>query len=439
MSLHPYQEKGVQWLAARKCAILADPPGYGKSCQVIGALDAVNAQRVMLVAPAIARENWANEFRKWQKIPRTLAVRKKGRQAFNPRAGVQIVSYEGVQPLLPMLGDTRFDALVVDEAHFLKSPCAKRTITILGKGGLWKRAARLWTMTGTPMPNHPGELWTQLYAFGATGLGRRDFIERYCEFAGGERIYQEGMTKIIGARRDRMAELRSVLARVMLRRVHDIGLPPLLAEEYVVDPGAIEFPPEHVRRAEATALEMGLALARMDTETAARWIESCATSVATLRRYTGLRKIKPAAEIVRWELAAQCYDKVVLFCIHKDVAYALADEMQKFNPVVITGETSDCSRQRAIKRFQEEKGTQVLIANILAAGTAINLTACNEVVFVEMDWVPANNEQAAKRCHRIGQKRPVRVRTLALRDSVDQKIAGVLRRKMSDIKSLDER
>jgi SNF2 family DNA or RNA helicase len=74
----------------------------------------------------------------------------------------------------------------------------------------------------------------------------------------------------------------------------------------------------------------------------------------------------------------------------------------------------------------------VLIGQLQAAGTAINLTAANQVLFAESSWVPAENLQAAKRCHRMGQHRPVFVRISALDDSIDELIADTIQRKLEN-------
>jgi SWI/SNF-related matrix-associated actin-dependent regulator 1 of chromatin subfamily A len=440
VSLKPYQVEGAHWLSHKKCALLADPPGLGKSAQAITALDDLFADRILLICPAIARYNWVNEFEKWGQLPRKCWVGLKGRDKPDASAHVHIMSFEGASSyyMSGALRPFRYDAAVIDEAHFLKSPRAKRTQTILGAKGLWRKAARIWTMTGTPMPNHPGELWTQLYAFGATTLPYKDFIETFCEFAGGETVYQEGFTQIVGAKRKALPDLRALLAKVMLRRNIKIDVP-LLWDDFIVEPGRIDFPADKLAEAESQMAELGLKLSALDDKAIARWMEANAQSVSTLRRYTGLRKVDPVVDLVSSELEAGQYKKIVIFVIHKEVGRLLWQGLNRFQPLLLTGETSPSARELIIKSFQTNPLAKVLIANITAAGTAINLTASSQVLFAETDWVPANNEQAAKRCHRIGQEFPVTARIIALRNSIDQKIASVLRRKMNDISELLEK
>jgi SNF2 family DNA or RNA helicase len=89
-----------------------------------------------------------------------------------------------------------------------------------------------------------------------------------------------------------------------------------------------------------------------------------------------------------------------------------------------------------VDQFQNSKIARVLICQLHCAGTSLTLTASDQVMFVDLDWVPGNNEQAAARCHRIGQTRPVTVRCVMLENSFDQHISRVLMRKTAQLKSL---
>ena len=128
-------------------------------------------------------------------------------------------------------------------------------------------------------------------------------------------------------------------------------------------------------------------------------------------------------------MADDAYDKIVIFAYHTDAIQTLYDKLKDFNPVVVAGGMATADRQAAIDNFQDDPKVRVFIGQITACSTAITLTAANQVAFVEMDWVPAVNAQAAKRCHRIGQTKPVIVRTFGLVNSVDEIVAKTLAKK----------
>src|SRR5690606_19717927 len=109
------------------------------------------------------------------------------------------------------------DALILDECHYLKSPDAKRTIAFYGdgksqRGMLW--VPRIWGLSGTPAPNHAGEYYTHLRAFGLTTLNYWSFLERYCI------IDQTPYGwRVKGNRQETLPELRAMLGKIMSRRL----------------------------------------------------------------------------------------------------------------------------------------------------------------------------------------------------------------------------
>ena len=110
--------------------------------------------------------------------------------------------------------------------------------------------------------------------------------------------------------------------------------------------------------------------------------------------------------------------------------------LAEYSPAVIKGGTPADRRQAAVDAFQSDPKCRVFLGQNTAAGTAITLTAASEVWLVEPSWVPADNQQAAMRCHRIGQTDSVLVRFCALSGSMDENIAEALRRKVKTLTEL---
>jgi SNF2 family DNA or RNA helicase len=104
--------------------------------------------------------------------------------------------------------------------------------------------------------------------------------------------------------------------------------------------------------------------------------------------------------------------------------------------IIRSGAIDPATRQRNVDNFMKNPKYKVFIGNIQAAGTAITLTSAHNIVFIEQDWVPGNNAQAAMRVHRIGQTKPVHVRVLYLPDTIDEKIARILKCKTRDLIAL---
>ena len=112
---------------------------------------------------------------------------------------------------------------------------------------------------------------------------------------------------------------------------------------------------------------------------------------------------------------------------HHEVMDVLQRQLQHFGVVRVDGGTP--TRQRCIDTFQNDSTVKVFLGQIRACGTAITLTASNQVAFVEASWTPADNLQAAKRCHRIGQTKLTMVRMFSLAGSIDEVVTRILARK----------
>lgn len=448
--LFPYQEVGADFLAKRRLALLADEMGLGKTVQAIRGLDRIHAKKVLVICPSVAKINWLREFEEWAAVSRKYKVCQELIDLPDNETSV-ICSFEFATENHPYLKSLGFDVLVVDEAHYLKEHGTKRSSAILGKNGIARGVKRIWFLSGTPAPNHPGELWLMLYSFGLTKLKYNDFLEKFCL----TKKTSYGL-KVIGANRQAIPELQQLLKPLMLRRLKDEvmkELPPITYNHIFVEPGEVRievmpsfveyyFPVDRreelfeiVHKQEKLISDVLLNLKRPEGRDALPVIQSMWDSVSTMRRYVGLQKLQPAIDIIKsnFKYNAYQYNKLVIFAIHTDVIETLRKELREFNPVTLYGKTPPEKRQKRIDKFQNNPKCKIFIGNIRAAGVAITLTAANNILFIEQDWVPGNNAQAVMRCHRIGQKKPVFVRFLALDNSIDKHIMKILKAKTRDL------
>jgi SWI/SNF-related matrix-associated actin-dependent regulator of chromatin subfamily A-like protein 1 len=446
--LFPYQTEGAAFMAARQGVLLLDEQGLGKTPQAIRAADAVGASRIVVACPASVKENWSREFARFSRTPRRVDVAYGRNHQFDPQADTLIVNYDLLTSKRIMSGLRRIapEVVILDEAHLLKNSSAKRTMAALGpacsgRAGLIE-GARVFALTGTPCPNHPGELWTLLRAVAPHAILMRDgrtimpesvFVSTYCA----TRPTRFG-PKIMGGKN--LDDLRQRLAAVAIRRKKvDVlpQLPPFRAEITVLSSADAA-----AQLAAATSQTFTAALAQTlaaatDDESIARALAQAAPASSTLRRLTGTLKAPLVAELVTSDLEGGM-DKLVLFAVHKDVIRTLRDTLaaRGYNPVVVDGSVSHAARQNAIDSFQNDPATRVFIGQITAAGTGITLTAASNLIFAETSWVPAENAQAAMRVHRIGQRNSVLVRLATLPGTVDEAISNALRRKIKAINEL---
>lgn len=442
--LRPYQREAAQWLLAALKRMLFLDPGLGKTCVAIRAAAEAGFLRVLVICPAVARLVWQRELARWW--PETVApppflVIEPGVPVTRlPQAGWVVIAYSNLStrkdPWVAQLRQEDWDLIIIDECQYLKGRSA-RTVTAYGRAfdsaapALTSRAKHVWLLSGTPAPNHVGELYPHLRALFPEALpagctNEYAFEARYCYV----QDTQWGR-RVAGSNRARLPELRERLKPHMLRwRRDDVlkDLPPL------------SFFDTPISVAKSLDLSFGLTGDIFDDDSLIRQLQAKETQMATARRGLGLAKA-PAAAAFCDELLDEMpigERKLVLFAYHRDVIRYLADALPDRQPVVVDGSTLPAARARAIDAFQGDPHTQVFIGQLVAAGTAITLTAAATEVFVECSWSPSENYQAALRIHRLGQHRACFCHFLYAPGSLDQAIMRTFRRKASELAQLLE-
>lgn len=175
LAYQPFQVAGIRRMLAQRRLINADEMGLGKTIQAIGCLNTEpSIERVLVVCPKAMLHTWESELSKWLVRPLGVAIVRPGKEPL-PQADVLLINYEQVSKHKPeLIARGTFDALICDEAHYLKNPETQRTQALLGallkplsKCGPIDRpleTRHLWLLTGTPLLNHPIELWPLLRA-----------------------------------------------------------------------------------------------------------------------------------------------------------------------------------------------------------------------------------------------------------------------------------
>jgi SWI/SNF-related matrix-associated actin-dependent regulator 1 of chromatin subfamily A len=443
--LYPHQVEAVEFLTSNRRALLADEMGLGKTISAIAAFAKLEARNVLVVCPSVVAWNWKHELREFAPqydvsvVTSTKAIPD---VPFSTRRVIVITS-----TLLPSLAkalmhdkliDGRFDALVVDEAHQFKTVETKRTDALyFGRSGvppvLEYVDGPVWLLTGTPAPNTVLELYPHLRALWSERIKSASFEQFASAFTVRTPVRVRG--RVVGARvvaHRRLDVFRKMMSDVMLRRKADevLDLPPIRFESIHVRPTRIADDDamrivEAMKPAAATIFRQHAD----DPEAAVREL-SQVQGLAEWRHACGAIKSACLGEL----LAAEMHDNprpIVVFAYHRRVIEALVSALSEFDVSVIDGSTPAAKRTEIVSRFQATPpdGGRVIVCQLNAAGVGITLTAAAEVVFAEASFVPAENAQAARRCYRIGQTRPVRIRFAVLSDSVDEPLMRVLRRK----------
>lgn len=417
MTLTIDQQAGAAFLARAQVAMLADVPGLGKSAQVVRACDLLGVRTANVIVPnQTLAVNFAAEFQRWSLLGHETHILRSGSDAI-PSGGILFTTYAlASRPeVLRQLLKRRVDALICDEAHALKERSAMRTKAVLRKTGLLGKADRTWLLTGTPAPNHAGELYIFAKLCGAWPGSYGEFIERFC-------IVNENAfgIQIVGSKNH--DELKRLLAPHYIRRTTVEGRPALTVDtRYVAATSKID-PYEKLAPADLESVKLAI-------ETG-NWSLADIPAVATVRRAVGLAKADGVAEMVNAERDGG-FKRVLVFAWHSDVI----DRLQSLIPgsVVFDGRTPQKDKERLDAAMKTDDGPPVVIAQLAAAGVGYTWTRYARVVIAEPAWTPDVNDQAIARAWRKGQASPVLASFVALKGSLDQRITAALHRKSEDV------
>jgi SWI/SNF-related matrix-associated actin-dependent regulator 1 of chromatin subfamily A len=433
--LFPHQIEGVAFLLGRRRAILADDMGLGKTRQAIVSLRHVSpGGPYLVVCPASVKRNWAREI---ELAIRGASVRIVEGTAAAPAADAEwtIVNYDILSKHVSALGRVPWAGIVFDEAHYLKNHTSARSRLARQLADRAVATARrepaVYLLTGTPLTNRPRDLFVLLQLVGHS-LGRSflSFAKRYCAAEKTDFGW-----KTDGA--SNLEELTIQLHGVMLRRSKDqvLSLPPKIRTWLPVDV------PAGTGGREMRAV-VDLLLRRRSQaigESHAAGDDGAWTNLLALltvaRQKLAVAKAGTTSDFVSG--AIEQGEKVIVFSCFDDPLQTLKKDLGDA-AVLLTGRTPANKRQALVDLFQQDETVRVFLANIIAGGVGLNLTAASHVVFNDLDWVPANHWQAEDRAYRIGQTRTVNVSYLIGSNTVDDFVQTVLETKSALVSAVVE-
>lgn len=425
---YPFQIAGVQRIMLRKRVMIADQMGLGKSLQALAAINLLRPKRIIIGCPAAAEEHWASQCEQWLVDPRSITILGRGKKG-SPDVGVSILPYSrGHRYLEQILRGAPIDYLIMDEVHHLKSEGARRTGIWFGKEALAQAAERVVAITGTPIPNHAGEVYGVLAALApdtAGAMGREAFKDSYCSTfrgtakvarkSGGESTvqFEKNETRHEAALN---AEMRA--SGVMVRRLKDDVLPQLPpCHSFLVHLTPTQEIDDLVRE-EASLFDMLQTKLLTSQE-----LISLQGHIANVRARLGVLKAPKISDFIK-SLYEGGETHVVVFMLHTaaiEVIRAAFDDT-RVTVRVLSGAMTPTERQAQALLFQRRVGLELVIGQVVAAGEIITLTAARYVVSGELDWTPSRNAQATDRVHRISQTRQVENPIVTFPHAVEERV-----------------
>lgn len=425
-TLRDYQVDGFHWLKHLAewgtGACLADDMGLGKTVQTLAMLvDRQEKGPALVVAPKSVGFNWCRECERFAPTLNPIAFHETDRDSFlkQLKAGdVVVIGYALLQREIDKLAEVKWGTLVLDEAQAIKNSQTQTAQAVRRIDADWKLA-----LTGTPIENHLGELWSLFRAI-SPGL-----------FGSWDRFRTKFATPI---ERDHDPERQQALARMIrpfvLRRTKEEVLRELPERTEVTR--SCELTPKEKKLYENVRLAAVMQLTGLLQKSTSKKDDPRFQVLAALTRLRQLA-CHPALVDASWKGSSSKLDMLMdtieelregghralvfsQFTEHLALVRAALDK-EKIAYQYLDGKTPAATRRKRVDAFQDGEGELFLIS-LKAGGTGLNLTTANYVIHLDPWWNPAVEDQASDRAHRIGQTRAVTIIRLVARGTIEEQI-----------------
>ena len=395
-TLRSYQLFGVKYAIHQKRTLLGDEMGLGKTIQAISAIIAQKAAgkyHFMVVCPASVLINWCREIKKFSDLEVTIVhgADETALRHWRENGDVAVTTYESISRFeLPE--KFTFDYLVVDEAHYVKNPDAQRTVAMQK---LLAKTEGVLYMSGTPLVNRVDEMCFLIECLQPSVAARLESVKNIST----------------------ADQFRQELSPVYLRRVREDvlkELPELIEKEQWCQLGAAE---KSIYR-EAVASGNLMAIRQVSWQVA------------------DLKESSKAMRLIEiCESAKEQGRKIIVFSFFRNTLDKVCTLMGERASEVISGDISPEKRQEIVDKFNAADPGAVLVSQVQAGGTGLNIQAASVVVFCEPQLTPAIENQAVARAYRMGQTRDVLVHRLLADDTIDERMLEILSGKQQEFDS----
>ena len=389
-TLRSYQTFGVKYIVHQKRTLLGDEMGLGKTVQAIAAMAALKSEGVthfMVVCPASVLINWCREIEKHS----TLMVTKvhggdeEALLHWRKNGDVAVTTYESISRFT-MPEKFRIGMIIADEAHYVKNPSTQRTKALVS---LLNQTENVLFMSGTPLENRVDEMC---------------FL---CKCLNPQVAQELERVKYIST----AEQFRQELAPVYLRRTREdvlTELPDLIEKEQwcvMSDKETAEYRKSVLSGNFMAIRQVSWQMADMkDSCKAQRLVEIC-------------------------DMARDEGRKVIVFSFFRETLTKVQSLLSDRCMEVITGAVSPQRRQEIVDEFTAAQPGAVLISQVQAGGTGINVQTASVIIFCEPQIKPSIENQAISRAYRMGQVRDVMVHRLLCDETIDERMLEILRNK----------
>ncbi len=443
-TLRPYQKEGVQWLRFLEtngfCGILADEMGLGKTLQTLTWINLDRTSKkpsntpVLIVCPTSLVYNWAEEAKKF--VPHLRILTLSGSDRHSKYADIldcdiAITSYALLRRDLDKLLETDFSAMILDEAQHIKNRTTQNS-----KAAKQIKANHKLVLTGTPIENSVADLWSIMDFLMPGYLGNHQtFKTNY------EKLIENGGEEADYALRKLHRKMEPFLLRRLKTKVAK-DLPAKIEKiafcELTPDQNAVyqELLTESRRKITNMVQTNGFNKSRMEILTTLLRLRQVCCHLDLLKM-DDLKSDNPSAKMTMFlEFINEAIDgghRILVFSQFVTMLHLLRDQLKSMNIPICYLDGSTKDRMKAVHEFNSNREIPIFLISLKAGGTGLNLTGADMVIHFDPWWNPAVEDQATDRAHRIGQKRTVYNIKLITKNTVEEKVLAMQRKKKAVI------
>lgn len=442
--LYDFQRSGVRFLIEHKAALLGDEMGLGKTIQAITALRFLfrggKIKSCLILCPRSILSTWEKEVWDWAPELRLVKIRgtiEQRRISWDMPCHIYLTTYEtlrqdlsfslnslrsdqrknldlfdetaidnNIENVVEDIARKEFDLIILDEVQKIKNPSADITKSVRKI-----EAPIRWGLSGTPLENRIEEL-ISIFAYLKPGLLN----------------YKDTSSPL---------KVKKTIEPYFLRRRKADALPDL--PDKVHYEKWLELSPEQRKAYDIAEQEGRVFLNKYGEAVTVQHIFALISKLKQLCNVDPVSKESCKLEylIEKLEEITEQGDKALIFSQYPEKTIKLLEpELKKFDPMIYHGTLSDSQRDQIVKQFQDGENNKILLMSVRAGGLGLTLTRACYVFHFDFWWNPSIATQAEDRAHRIGQKKTVFVTSLFAKDTIEDRIQFLLKRKRELFKEI---
>lgn len=428
--LRPYQRVDVEFLEQRTSAAVFNEQRTGKTPTVLIATKDRTTKGI-IVCPAGLRLNWQNEIKTWLNedsivIGGTKIKRKKLYKAFEEESTKYlIISYETLRSDIELF-TSKFDTLIVDEAHRLRNYKTQQSKAVYKLGA---KAKSVFPMTGTPAVNHPSDV------FGILKLLRPkkyssywNFIDRYFGY-----IETRFGKELLGFKKKRFDEIMELISSVSVQRKRrDVmqWIPAITRRTIDLEISSTQnkYYNQVLREFRYEDNDIPNAIAQL-----VRLRQVCLeTSLLDLKQSS------PKQDFIVEYIKDNPNETVLVFSLFTSFLYTLHEKFP--DAVLLTGRQTLNEKQNSVDQIQSGNA-KLIFSNIIAGGTGWTLDEVDTIIFTDKSYAPTNNEQAEDRIVPTREHEDYKAKqiiSLVMKNTIEGNIEELLKMKVNIVKFVND-